>query len=446
VQFVPRPRNYFDERSHSGPWGYLQRVPLLVYGPGRIPPIGAVGRRVTLPDVAPTVAGHLGMPPGLVAGSPLPRVAPRGDDPPRLVVTLVWDGGGRIVLREHPEAWPTLRGLRSKGVWYTRATVGSSPSVSPAVHATMSTGLPPAEHGLVDMVVRHDGRMVKVQDDPGLLLRPTVADVHDRRLGNRPVAVLVAHPLVLGWLGHGSAFPGADRDLALIEGESGWIRPEGGANRFAFAPYLLPWRDAPETDVDPSATAGFAAFQTRTVAEVIRRERLGADPVPDLLLINDNQINEVGHHAGMHGPDMARAVRSGDRALARLVRLLDRAAGQGEWVLLVTADHGSTPDASESGSFRIDGRELSRDLRSAFDHDRDGTSAIAAVRVTQLWLRHGELSEEGFTPTDVARFLQAYAEADNRVGGGDAPVFSAVFPSQILTPAPARMCARWRSK
>jgi hypothetical protein len=434
VQFVPRPRSYFDERSHSGPWGYLQRVPLLVYGPGRVPAAGAVRRRVTLRDVAPTLADHLGLDPSRFGGGPLIE-APASGDPPRLVAAVVWDGGGRIVLHEHPQAWPNLRALRKGGVWFTRATVGSSPSVSPAVHATLSTGLPPFRHGLVDMVLREDGGMVDVQDDPGLLLTPTVADVLDLRLANRPVAALVGHPLIVGFLGHGASGPGRDRDLAVIEDEDGWGPPVGGAERFRFPSYLDRSSGMRAGLLDPSARPAFAEFQTRTIATLVRRERIGRDRLPDLLLVNYNQINEVGHHRGMHGRRMAAAVRSTDRALGELVRLFDRLVGPGEWLLVVTADHGSTPDAAVTGSFRIDGRELTRDLRAVFDRDGDGVSAIAALRVTQLWLRPGELAEAGLGPADVARFLRDYMERDNAPDGEDVPVFSAAFPSGVLAAA-----------
>jgi hypothetical protein len=433
VQFVPRPRNYFDEHSHSGPWGYLQRVPLLVYGPGQVPAAGVVRRPVTLSQVAPTVGAHVGLRPNGGDASPLNEAVRATSDVPRLVAVVVWDGGGRIVLGQHPVSWPVLRSLRPAGVWYSRATVGSSPSVSPAVHASLSTGLPPADHGLVDMVFRTSGRIVRVDEDPSFLLAPTVADRYDRRRGNRPVVALVGHPLIVSMLGQGSGLPGADRDIALIEGEAGWIPPVGGDARFRFPLYVQETFHASEAPPEPSATARFASFQTRTIARLVRREGMGADAVPDLLLVNYNQINEVGHHWGVHGRPMAAAVRSTDRALGRLIRLLDRAAGVGEWVLFVMADHGSTPDASVTGSFRINSEALARDLRTRFDHDGDGTSAIASIRVTQLWVRRGELAEEGFHPDDVARFLQGYTEADNQPGGADVPVFSAAFTSDVLS-------------
>ncbi|HEX2025323.1 MAG TPA: alkaline phosphatase family protein [Actinomycetota bacterium] len=439
VQFVPRPRNYVDERSHSGPWGYLQRVPLLFYGPGRVSATGTIRRRVTLRDVAPTLAAHLGVDPSRFGGGPLAEV-PADGDPPRMVAVVVWDGGGRIVLREHPQTWPNLRRLRRRGVWFTRATVGSSPSVSPAVHASLTTGLPPARHGLVDMVLRRRGETVDVRDDPRLLLVPTLADVLDARLDNRPVAALVGHPLIVGFLGTGSAAgPDADRDIAVIEDDDGWGPPVGGAGLFRFPAYLHRTAGIDGGAIDPSARPRFADFQTETVGRLLRREGIGRDAVPDLLLVNYNQINEVGHHRGMHGPHMAAAVRSSDRALGDLVRLFDGRVGRGNWLLVLTADHGSTPDASATGSFRIDSEELARDLRGAFDRDGDGVSAIASIRVTQLWLRDAELAERGLDAEDVGRFLRDYTEAENHPDGDDEPVFSAAFPSDVLGSAPA-MC------
>ena len=42
--------------SHAGPWDYVQEVPLLFYGPGRVPALGRVDGRATLADIAPTNA------------------------------------------------------------------------------------------------------------------------------------------------------------------------------------------------------------------------------------------------------------------------------------------------------------------------------------------------------------------------------------------------------
>jgi hypothetical protein len=440
VQFVPRPPNYFGEHSHSGPWAYLQRVPLLLYGPGHVP-VGRIHTPVTLNRMAPTIGRLLGTP---MPGRPFPGAPRPAEEAPLVVVVLVWDGAGRNVLRAHPQGWPVLERLRRHGLWYERAAVGTSPSVSPAVHASLSTGLPPSEHGLVDMVFRQRGRIVEIQEDPRYLRALTLADRHDRRLGNRPVVALVGHPLIVGMLGRGAAIPGGDRDVALIESKEGWTPPLGGAELFRFPRWaresamLADELEAGDDDeeVDPSATPAWADFQTATIRRLVRREEVGEDRVPDLLLVNYNQVNEAGHHWSMHGAHVRDALRSSDRALGRLVQLLNRQVGPGRWAIAVTADHGSTPDDSVSGGFQIDEGELSADLRRALDGDGDGATAIRAIRVTQLWLDREELAQDGLTEADPAWFLLRYTQGDNRSGlpedERDVAVFAAAFPSSVL--------------
>ena len=56
---------------HSGPWDYVAEVPLLLYGPGHIEAQGAVDRRVTLADIAPTQGELFGFPFDAPDGAPL---------------------------------------------------------------------------------------------------------------------------------------------------------------------------------------------------------------------------------------------------------------------------------------------------------------------------------------------------------------------------------------
>lgn len=467
IQIVPREPNFvFGARlegglSHAGPWDYLQRVPLLLYGPGHVPPTGPVDRPVTLADVAPTLAGYLGFPfeapDGEAVAEALPPVAP--GLPPRLILVVVWDGAGRNVLSEWPEAWPTLRSLIDRGVWLENATVGSSPSTTPVVHTTLGTGALPRRHGIVDMQFRAGGRMVPAFDDgPGYLLAETLADRYDLDRGNAPhVAVVASHPWHLGMIGHGSSIPHADRDLVVLQDErtGRWKLTGANARVFRFPPYVNDvrglraavrrldledgrsdrvWLGEPvlRDPADVLYTPASVEWQTRVLEEMIEREGFGADEVPDLLFTNYKLVDRVGHRWSMHSPQMEAAVRASDAALGRLVRLLNREVGRARWVLALTADHGVTPSPDRTGAATVSTAELQGALEDRFDRDADSRPAILRVRPTQIWVDREELRGNGFDLQQVARFILRHPWAQGGGARPGAPFFAAAFPADRL--------------
>ena len=115
IALLPRTPAYFASAAggwtHTGPWPYLQDVPLVFYGPEFIRRAGAVERPVTVADVAPTLAGLIGADFNPADGSRLIEV--RGQNP-ALVVTIVWDGGGWNVLNRWPDSWPNLSAMDSR--------------------------------------------------------------------------------------------------------------------------------------------------------------------------------------------------------------------------------------------------------------------------------------------------------------------------------------------
>src|SRR5918999_5533816 len=99
---------------HVGPWDYIQRVPMLWYGPGHVRPRGAVERTVTLADIAPTQAALTGFPFQAPDGRAMtealaPQVGAESHAPPKLIVVTIWDAAGMNVLEEHDGLWPHLR-------------------------------------------------------------------------------------------------------------------------------------------------------------------------------------------------------------------------------------------------------------------------------------------------------------------------------------------------
>jgi hypothetical protein len=478
IQMLAREPNFVGGGfSHSGPWDYLQEVPMFLYGPGFVKP-GTYRRPVTLADVASTQGQLVEFPFQTPDGRPMREaLVPAGDrELPRLVVTLVWDSAGMDVLKAWPEAWPYLGSLLPEGAWFSRATVGASPSNTPTGHATLGTGGFPRSNGFIDEFVRQNEEIVKPNvNGPALLLLPTFADVYDAAMDNEPlvggIVSLAAHAMMMS---HGSLWGGGDRDIAVMrEVEDA---PTGGAETVrwnltrAMAPYYeLPsyandlgsidsfnqrldredgqldglWRD---NDIGASLggfnTPARTPYQTQLIKEVIRRERFGADEVPDLLYLNYKAIDVVGHLVGVEGIEMSDAVRYQDDALRELVGFLNRQVGRRRWVMLLTADHGTQRDPALTGAFQISVERIEDAITTRFDDD-DNTPVLQYVRHTQIWLDRRELAENGHTLVEVATFLDGLTKAQTQGGGQTIPpgqegdeVFEAVFPSDILDRLP----------
>ncbi len=478
IQLIPREPNFVSGGlTHATPFDMTQDVPLLLYGPGFVRP-GVYDRPVTLADLAPTLGAVVKFPFDTRDGDPqtqalLPE-AERGL--PRLVVVLVWDSAGTDVLERWPSDWPYLRSLAERGAWFTNATVGASPSNTPVGHSILGTGTFPRSNGFVDEYIRLNGRLQKPNaNGPAFLLDPTLADLYDRAMGNRPkvgaIATLAAHVMMMS---HGALWGGGDRDIAITrEKEFGRTAGEEDVRwnlTSAMAPfYRLPsyandlpplsryvedldradgaldgrWRDNDIARLKGGFdTPARTPFQQALVEAVIEREGFGADDVPDLLFVNYKAIDTIGHLFSADGVEMSDALRIQDETLRRFVAFLDERVGRGRWVMAVTADHGTQRDPEVSGAFPIDIRKLEAGLRATFD-DEDDVPLLQKVRPTEIWLDRSELAANGFSLLDVATWLQGLTRADTYKGSTppDAAsagerVFAAALPSSILGELP----------
>jgi hypothetical protein len=473
IAVVPRAPNFLGSNfPHSGPWAYLQDVPLLFFGPGIIPAVGKVERSVTLADVAPTQAKLL----GFDAFHPLDGVAlpevPAPTTAPPLIVTLIWDAGGDSVLDTYPSAWPVLRSLIPRGIWFDHASVGSSPSITPATHATIGTGDYPMRTGQVDAEFRLGPDLTRAGElGPVLLMEPTLADLYDRTMGNAPiVGDLASVTWHLNMMGHGSLWGGGDRDIAVLrtptgggnEGAEGteWNLAGRDAAYYTFPSYVndLPplsaytdavdradgaldgkWRENSIAQYEGGwATPARIPYQTRMVEDVIRREGFGADSVPDLLFINYKAIDHVSHIWSVNSPEMLDTLRWQDAALRELIEALNAEVGTGRWVLVLTADHGAQFDPKVSGAFQVTPGQLEGDLRTAFPSKGPG-DVIQAVRTSMVYVNEGAMRESGYTLNQIATFVLHYTKGQATPEGSsiedaerDDRVFAAAFPNAVL--------------
>lgn len=107
-----------------------------------------------------------------------------------------------------------------------------------------------------------------------------------------------------------------------------------------------------------------ATFQV--AAEMVRRERLGRGPAPDMLTINLASYDRVGHSYGPHSPEVQDMAVRTDRDLAEFFALLDREVGLDGTVIALTADHGCAPLPEVAKDYRLDsGRAYTKEVEES---------------------------------------------------------------------------------
>jgi hypothetical protein len=477
VLFVPRAPNIigeFDYTTHGGPWRYLQEVPLVLYGPGFIKEQGDVrsGREVTVADIAPTIAELVGFDWGRGrAGRPLhealvPEAQRTGT--PKLVLTMVWDGGGIDALQAWPKAWPHLRRLMREGTSYVGATVGSAPSVTPPVHTTIGTGVFPDRHGIVDLTQRKGDAVPDAFGVKAGAMTPenmeisTVADDYDLAVGNRAEIGMLGHRgWHLGMMSQGAFLPGADKDLAaLVDRRDGhlatseqWYSMPDYVTRVPGLDDDIRRADLDDGKIDDKwmghvslsdeeivqYTPAWTLYQTRLLQALLRNEPFGSDDLSDLFFVNYKQIDDVGHFYNMLSEEMREILRYTDSALRDVTRLLDRQVGKGAWVLILTADHGTAPEPEAVGSWPIGIKDSERWLSRELGFPME---AFLQERTMGFWFDREILDEHGVTLEEIADKLIDYRIEDTVASPDDVPeayrdrlrepVFEAAFPGEGL--------------
>lgn len=458
VPLEPNSSGTFRVTSHSGPWDYLQNVPLVFYGPGYIKASGGPVRGPAgMVDVFPTVSELVGVDLPRRMGRTLTEALERDrPGPPKLILTIVWDGVGRNVLERWPDAWPNLARLEQEGTSLYDAVVGSSPSITPATHSTLGTGSYPRDHGVTAIEYRTDDGALRdafAKRNPADLQLTTMADEIDIALNNEPkVGMLAWKGWHLGMMGHGTMTPGGDADELGLIGTNEHIT---GNDAFYSTPdYInpLPGLDARLEEADRSdgeadgewrgnplalhANPGWVNYAADALLTMIDQGEYGADDVPDLFFTNFKPTDIAGHQFTMDSPEEREALEAQDVALGRIIDYLDDEVG--EYVVILSADHGHTPSPERSGAWPIYQGRLVEDIDAHFGVE--GESLITQTTAVGPFLDRDVMEETGVTEADIARFMNDYTIADNwdeelpegYEERGDENIFEAVFPTDDI--------------
>jgi len=416
--------------THPNPWSDLVRVPIVFYDGDRRGGAAVDETPVDIADIAATYARVLGVEGFDGDGDPLPVEL---DRPPKAIVTVVIDGGGWNALQQHPASWPSLRSLAERGTTFTNATIGSAPAVTGAIHATFGTGIYPRTSGVGGHLIRGEGGALTdvylENADPRYLDVPAVAELWDEQNANRPrVATVAFEDWHLGMIGHGAQRAGGDKDVAVFweREEQRWWTNEDFFSLPAYVPSGLEALEAYEEELDerdglgdgtwfghtldelrdPRVRPGSAAFLRFTgdvAIDVLRREKVGRDPIADMIWVQLKAPDLAGHSWNMLAPEQGDVLLEADRQLARIRDELDRLAGRGRYVLVVTADHGQQPLPDAVGGWRISAAELRRDIEERFG------AVVEKITPAEIFLRR----DADIEPRDIARYLATYTIADS---------------------------------
>jgi arylsulfatase A-like enzyme len=488
IQFFAKAPDFVGSGlPHVGPWDYVQTVPMLWYGPGYFKPGVSIKRPVSLADIAPTQAQLLKTDfPTAVDGKSMAEgidPAAKTKAPPKLIVTLIWDAGGMDALNEWPKAWPYLHSLMKQGTNYTNATVGTSPTSTAQDHATIGTGAFPMNN----MLVAHHFRIGQYMTTPWaqgsrLLNLPTLGDIYDRANGNKPIIGGIGSvPIHLGMVSHGTEWGGGDKDVAIITNVNNqetlgqesptwgltdslkpfyqtpeWVDPDGKpetvdyrAKQYHQAVDMVDrmdgkadgkWRDESiEELLGGFETPARIPWETLLVEDLVKRDGMGKDDTPDMLFVNYKVIDYVSHVWSMNSPYMEDSIKFQDDALRQLITFLDKEVGKDNYVINVTADHGSMPSPSATGAFVASPGKIGSAINNKFG---DGT--VMLTQNTTAFLDVPLLESNGYTVEDVARYVGTLTKGETYLEGGanyspkdaNEKLFSASFPSSLLPNLP----------
>jgi predicted AlkP superfamily pyrophosphatase or phosphodiesterase len=429
IMLVPREGSVVVERSvpvvqfmHGSPWPYDTRIPLIFYGPPYVRR-GTYRRTARQQDVMPTLARVLDLPvPATVTGRPLVEALREASRPPRIVVVAVLDAMRADYFDRHAGLMPTLDRLRRDGAWFANAGVDYLPSVTAAGHTTVGSGTDPRFHGatgnsMFDRVSREAVGMFG-GNSPRDLAALNLADAWN--LHTRGRAVIVAQgssaQAAVGLAGHGACLFGAQpiRMASYSQQSGGWTSNDGC--------YVLPeylkqlnarqlWEAAGgawmghdiANAVSVRRTSLFARFEADALLSMIEREGVGADNIPDLVLVNFKSVDYVSHQYGPDSPELRETLAELDRQIGRLLGALEQRAPEG-FVLALTADHGMPAEPS-GRALRVYTEDIIKLVHDRFDPDgrlvlhyepENNQLAIDVERLTAL----------NHTLEDVARLLE----------------------------------------
>jgi Type I phosphodiesterase / nucleotide pyrophosphatase len=430
IMLVPREGDFVTLNEpaslfmHGSPWSYDADIPLLFFGPSFIRK-GTYAEAAAQQDIVPTLAKLLRLPlPPTVTGRAMEKALRLSASRPRAILVVVLDGMRRDYFERYQEVLPTLTRLREGGAWFSNARVNFLPTITPLGHATIGTGADPRVHGIV-VNTAFDGISGKPQSpypgmSPRTLMALTLADLWNLETDGQAVIIGQGSIFVAaaGLVGHGACLLNARATiLASYSPQGAW---ETNSECYKLPQYLQSQKSAPLWEAahgrwmghdiaSPEAvsrSALFPKFEADALVPMIENERVGADDLTDLLLVNLKAADFVGHRYGPDSPEMRDTLAEQDRQLARILETLDKKTGANRFVVVITADHGMPPEP-QAPRKRYFNKDIVDLVHRKFDPERATLVTHFDARNNQLFVDKNRLRELGLKLSQIKEYLEA---------------------------------------
>ncbi len=381
--------------------------------------------------------------------------------PPRLVLQITVDQLRGDLLPRFRERFGQggFRLLMDRGVYFANAHYETANTVTCAGHAVLATGADVSEHGIVgnDWYDRDLGRSVYCVDDARY---PAIGEPPVPGKGMSPVSLTsttVGDEMVSASGGRSRAFAIAGKDRSSImpgghRGKAFWYSSTGGmaSSRYYYdelPQWVKDWNDRKpisryqgkawtlsrplESYVNHKGAANphahaksnmgatfphvldkggevglvnglrFTPFLDELTAgfarELITKEKLGQNGVPDYLSISFSGTDYVGHSYGPNSVESEDNLIRLDATLSQLFTFIDKTIGLRNTVIALSADHGvdDIPEERKALGYeteRVGGELLKAKLNEALRKRLNVTEdLVAGVIPPGIWLNQAKV-------------------------------------------------------
>jgi predicted AlkP superfamily pyrophosphatase or phosphodiesterase len=450
--------------THASSWDYDTDIKFVLYGPGFVKE-GVRLEKTTLQNIAPTYARLIGAnsPKGSMGRVMTEALVPTSKKP-KIILTIVMDGGGRSLYDAWPDAWPVIKGLAARGVEYMDAKVTQLETATAVSHVAIGTGGYPLTTRIVGNEIYAPAKKQVTQSfpdySPEFIMAPTLADEYGVSAGHKPVVIGTSFQdrAAMGMVGHGAAHhPGNKNHIVVLYAlpkKPAWKEQFPGGDDehrlmtnidlYTFPAYLRGRSPMPYVKeltggsgiwmahkVDDSSnvrfTPAYVEFECDNMLMMMDGEPIDRDDVTALVYMSMKPTDYAAHRWGLESLEAREALRAQDACVGKLIQKLNARVGEGNYMVTITADHGMMPMPEATGGHRLSLRTLLEMIDKKF-----GAKIGLGGGFINLWFDQAKMKELGITHEDVAAYLRSLTAGDYYGPREKWPAYLAYRPDERL--------------